>query len=102
MRAGNCSLAKSHVWRINIQDSKSLRYFSDLGAWITDEAAARDFERVHLALEYCAAHDLKDVHVVLAARPSGSNRVARTILRLPPARTKRPPAGESLPRNDTG
>jgi hypothetical protein len=84
------------IWRIFVQDSKSLRYLTALNAWDSDESTARNFARIHVAAEYCATHEFKDVHIVLTGRTTESYAAAKTILRLPLVRAKRSRETETL------
>jgi hypothetical protein len=85
----NKSSKSKPIWRITVQDIKSMRYLTVSNAWESDETMARNFARIHVAAEYCATHEFKDVHIVLTGRTTESCHVAKTILRLPLVRAKR-------------
>jgi hypothetical protein len=85
----NKSSKSKPIWRILVQDIKSLRYLTASNAWDSDESTARCFARIHVAAEYCATHEFKDVHIVLSGGTTESYPAAKTILRLPLVRARR-------------
>lgn len=73
------------MWRIVIQDSRSLQYLCAGGSWSYDVPAARTFSRVVDAVDHCARVGLKDVYIV-AGRLGADGRfdsATKSIVRLP-------------------
>lgn len=77
------------MWRIVIQDSRSLRYLNNSGAWDYDAKSARGFGRITEAAEFCAGAGLKEVHIVVGTvRADGRfDASSKTIMRVPRTRT---------------
>lgn len=82
------------MWKVVIQNGKTLRFLNETGNWVPTVAQARNFQRIHLAVAHCLSNGLEKAHVLVGMlnKDGEFDSASRTILYEPrPRRSGRTP-----------
>lgn len=80
-----------------------MQYLNGSGTWEFGVRTARNFERIHLAVEYCIENRLKSAHVIMGMLDAsgGFDPASKTILHVPRRRQIKTAMVDGLERNAT-